>query len=126
MEIGLKGKLAGIVEQKHTASALGSGFLDVFSTPMLAALVEGASCEAIKGCLEAGFTTVGLRLELNHLAATPVGMRVWAEAELIKIDGRALTFNVEAFDEQGIIGSCIHERFIVEEKKFMEKVQAKL
>lgn len=126
MEIGQKGKLEIIVEQKHTASALGSGLLEVFSTPMLAALMEGAACEAVKGHMEAGLTTVGSQLELKHVSATPVGMRVWAEAELTKVDGRALTFSIEAFDGRGSIGSCVHERFIVDEAKFMQKVNAKL
>lgn len=123
--LGRKGRIETVVGEMDTASAWGSGLLPVFSTPRLVALMEGAACRALEGALEEGGTTVGVRIDIKHTAATPLGMRVWAEAEITQVDGRALTFAVEAFDEKGSIGHAQHERFIIDADRFMKKVEAR-
>ena len=126
MEPGLKGVAARTVERADTAMEIGSGSMLVFATPALAALMERAACEAIAEELEEGWTSVGTRLELSHDAATPVGMEVRAEAELIEADGRKLVFEIDAFDEKGPIGKGRHERFLVQEERFLAKTYEKL
>ncbi len=125
LQIGLKGKQELTVAMEHTASTVGSGLLPVFATPWMVTLMEMSASEAVKDALEPGKTTVGIRLDIQHTAATPIGLKVWAEAELVEIDRAKLTFRVQAYDECGPIGGGIHERFIVEEKKFMEKAGAR-
>lgn len=125
LKLGLTGKVELIVDEGCTASAWGSGLLPVFSTPRLVALMEQAACMALEGAVEEGKTTVGTRIDMQHTAATPLGMRVWAQAELTGLDGRALTFHIEAFDEAGPIGSAEHQRFVVDSARFMHKVEAK-
>ena len=102
---------------------MGSGSLEVFATPAMAALMENAAMEAVAPELPAGATTVGTRLEISHLRATPTGENVTAEARLTEVDGRRLLFKVEARDSQGIIGQGLHERFIVDCAKFMGKLK---
>ena len=123
--LGLTGKVELLVDESCTASAWGSGLLPVFSTPRLVALMEQAACAALEGVVEEGKTTVGTHIDIRHTAATPLGMRVWAQAELTGLEGRALTFHIEAFDEAGPIGSAEHQRFIVDSARFMQKVEAK-
>ncbi len=125
LQIGLKGKQGLTVAMEHTASAVGSGLLPVFATPWMVTLMEMSASDAVKDALEPGKTTVGIRLDIQHTAATPLGLKVWAEAELIEIDRAKLTFRVQAYDECGPVGSGIHERFIVDEKRFMEKAGAR-
>ncbi|QQO09257.1 thioesterase family protein [Breznakiella homolactica] len=122
---GIRGGKAAAAEKSSTASAMGSGSLDVYATPAMVALIEGASVAALEGLLPDGYTTVGTVLEIRHLSATPLGMRVTAAAELTEIDGRRLVFAVEASDEAGKIGEGRHERFIVETEKFMKKTGEK-
>ena len=97
----------------------------VYATPALVGLMEKAAVKALEGHLPAGQTTVGGRIDVRHLAATPVGMRVHARAELVEIQGRKLTFRVEAWDEVDKVGEAAHERFIVDQEKFMGQVNAK-
>ncbi len=122
---GQKGRVELIVDESCTASAWGSGLLPVLSTPRLVALMEQAACEALSGVLSEGDTTVGTHIDIRHTAATPLRMRAWAEAELTGVDGRALTFHIQAFDEAGSIGTAEHQRFIVDAARFMQKVEAK-
>ncbi|MEM5773758.1 MAG: thioesterase family protein [Anaerolineaceae bacterium] len=113
------------VSHDDTAAKWGSGLVPVYSTPALVGLMESAAVQALAGYLPEGKTSVGGRIEVKHMAATPVGMKVRAQAELIEIDGRRLVFNVQAWDEVEQIGEAVHERFIIDEAKFLARVQAK-
>ncbi len=115
-----------IVTESNTALSVGSGSLKVYATPAMLALMEKAACEAIKDLLNDGETTVGTNLNVNHIAATPIGMQVSATAELIERDGRKFVFKVTASDESGIIGEGSHERFCVLSDRFTEKTYSKL
>ena len=119
---GLKGRCEIVVEETDTAAAVGSGLLPVFATPRMVALMENAAVNALSGHLAQGEGSVGTHMDVSHDAATPVGMKVWAQAELIAVEGRALRFAVTAFDEAGPIGKGIHARFMIQNEKFMEKV----
>ncbi|NMA55295.1 MAG: thioesterase family protein [Firmicutes bacterium] len=125
LEPGLTKEITEIVKPKHTASSLGSGGVEVLATPMLIALLEGAAMEAVQPHLPAQWTTVGTRVNIGHLAATPVGMQVTARAVLTKIDGRRLVFSVEAHDQQEKVAQGEHERFIVHLERFIQQAQAK-
>ena len=122
---GISAEIDALVFEKDTAQSYGSGLVAVYATPALVGLMEGAAVRALQGCLPEGQTTVGGRIDVRHLAATPVGMRVRARAELVKVEGRKLTFRVEAWDEVEQIGEAIHERFIIDEEKFLSRVNAK-
>ena len=125
MEIGIKGRAEDTVSEKNVASKIGSGVVDVYATPCLIGLMEEAAQTFVAPFLGEGMTTVGTKLNVSHDAATPVGMKVWAESELIEEDGRRLVFSVKAYDECGLIGQGEHERFVVKLDRFMEKVGAK-
>lgn len=122
----IKGTWKETVDASKTAREMGSGSLDVYATPALVALMEHAACEALSGTLEEGVTTVGTQMNVSHVAATPVGMEVWAEATLTAQDGRAYTFSIEAYDAAGLIGKAEHQRFAVKVDRFMAKTNAKL
>ena len=122
---GIEARKNDTVTDKNTASVWGSGGLDVFSTPAMIALMERAAYAAAQSFLPPGWSTVGTELNVKHIAATPVGMKVNARAELLNIDGRALEFRVEAFDEAGKIGEGTHNRFIIEIEKFLTKLGGK-
>lgn len=126
LTVGCRGQVTSLVEPQDTAQEVGSGSLRVFATPCMAAMMEGAACEAIEPCLPEGQTSVGIRLEISHTSATPVGLEVRAEAELTAIEGKKLTFRVTAFDEKGEIGSGTHQRVLVQEQKFLDKIYEKL
>ena len=126
VEIGMRGRAETIVTPDNTARAAGSGLVPVFATPWMVALMENAAVQAVQAALEPGKGTVGTRLDVTHDAATPIGMKVWAEAEVTAVEGRRLTFAVSAFDEAGEIGGGIHERFIIKTDKFLARAQAKL
>ena len=126
ISVGLKGRAETVVAEGNTAAAVGSGLLPVFATPQMIALMEGAAVNAVQACLEEDQGTVGTHLDVSHDAATPIGMKVWAEAELSAVDGRKLTFAVAAYDEAGPIGRGTHERFIITPSKFMAKAKGKL
>jgi len=123
---GLFGELEQRVGEADTASRWGSGLVPVFSTPALVGLMEGAAVRALQGALAPGQTTVGGHIDVQHLAATPVGMQVRARAELVQVDGRKLFFKVQAWDEIEPIGEANHERFVVDEARFIGRVQAKV
>lgn len=125
ISVGMTGRAETTVTEQNTARAVGSGSLPVFATPMMTVLMEQAACAALDGALGPDESTVGTRLELSHDAATPVGMAVWAEAEMTAVDRRKLTFSIRVFDESGLIGHGIHERFLILNNKFMAKAQAR-
>ncbi|MCI7107760.1 MAG: thioesterase family protein [Lachnospiraceae bacterium] len=126
IQTGIKGEKELVVTKANTAKAMGSGTLDVFATPAMIAMMENTAYESVAAELEEGSGTVGTALNVKHVAATPVGMKVVCETELVKVDGRALTFSVKAYDETGLIGEGEHERFIVYNEKFQAKADAKL
>lgn len=126
IEVGMKGQAATLAEREDTALEVGSGSLLVYATPCMVALMEGAACEAIAAGLEENETTVGTELNIRHTSATPVGLEVRAEATVTEVDGKAITFEVKAFDEAGEIGSGIHKRFVVNSQRFLDKTYAKL
>lgn len=125
MVIGTKGKIETVVDEQNTAKFAGSGSLDVFATPNMICLMEQAAQASVADYLEDGQGTVGTKIEVTHDAATPLGMKVWAESELVEIDRRRLVFEVAAYDECGLIGKGRHERFIIQNDKFLAKVNAK-
>lgn len=124
--IGSKGEARTMAEREDTALEVGSGSLLVYATPCMVALMEGAACEAIAQYLPEDKTSVGTALEISHISATPVGLEVWAEAEVTAVDGNTVTFQVTAFDEAGKIGEGIHKRVVVSTQRFLDKTYAKL
>jgi fluoroacetyl-CoA thioesterase len=122
---GLIAELEQIVSDADTASRWGSGLVPVLSTPALVGLMEGAAVAALTGHLPGGQTTVGGRIDVHHLAATPVGMQVRARAELTSVIGRKLVFKIQAWDQVELIGEADHERIVVNEARFLDRVQAK-
>lgn len=127
MEItkGIKGRKEYIVTKELTAAAVGSGLLEVYGTPYMIALMEETCHTSIGQFLEEGQGTVGISLEIKHTAATPVGMKVWCESQLVEVDGKRLVFKVQAFDQVGPIGEGTHQRFIIDNEKFLEKTNSK-
>jgi len=125
LELGLKGRAETTVVESNTAAAVGSGLVPVFATPYMIALMENSAVNAVTNYLEAGQGTVGTHLNVSHEAATPIGMKVWAEALLTEVDGKRLVFEVTAYDEAGVIGRGSHERFIINTEKFLAKCEAK-
>ncbi len=125
METGSKKCVELEVTKERSAKHVGSGSLEVYATPSMIALMEYTSTECIKEFLEEGQTSVGTALNVKHVSATPVGMKVRCESELIKVDGRALTFSVKVYDEKGLIGEGEHQRFIVDGEKFTKKTYGK-
>lgn len=114
-----------IVEERHTAAAFGSGNLFVFSTPMMIGLMENAALKCAEAGLEEAFSTVGTHVDVKHMAATPMGQKVTATAELIEIDDKKLLFKVEAYDEVEKIGEGLHGRYIIHAEKFLKRVNQK-
>ena len=123
--VGLKGRAEALVTESNTATAACSGALPVFGTPFLCALMEEAAWKSIAPHLEPGQSTVGTRLDISHDSATPVGMKVWAESEVTQVDGRRIELKVAAYDEKGPIGQGTHQRFIVQNEKFLARAAAK-
>lgn len=126
IKIGLTNEASDMVTEKNTAVAMGSGILKVYATPAMCALMEKAASDLMDTLVEAGSTTVGISLNISHTAATPVGMKVTATAEITGVEGRKISFKVTAYDEAGEIGTGTHERFIVGAEKFQSKVNSKL
>ena len=126
ISVGMKGQVSSFVEREDTATEVGSGSLLVYATPCMVALMEGAACEAIASALPEEKTSVGTALDISHLAATPVGMDVRAEAEVTAVEGNMITFSVTAFDESGKIGEGTHKRAVISTQKFLDKTYAKL
>jgi fluoroacetyl-CoA thioesterase len=125
LKAGLTGEASMKVAAGNTAIEVGSGSVPVFATPMLVALMENAAINAVQGDLPPGQTTVGIKVDIAHTAATPIGKTVTARAELTVVDGRRLIFAVSAVDESGSVGHGTHERFTVDLEKFLAKVKAK-
>jgi len=124
--IGLKGEASSAVTRETTAKAAGSGSLLVYGTPYMIALMEQAACAALEPYLEEGQASVGTKLDVHHDSATPVGMDVRAEAEVTAVEGRKISFRVEAFDEKGPIGGGTHERFLIRTESFLQKAYDKI
>ncbi len=120
---GMTGEANVVVAHENTAAAVGAGGVEVFGTPMMVALMENAAWRAVVDGLDEGHVTVGTVVNIRHLAATPLGQKVRATAELIEIDGRRLVFKVEAYDEHQKIGDGTHERFIVHLDRFLSRIQ---
>lgn len=125
LETGMKAVHEIMVTEDVTAAKVGSGLLPVFATPSMIALIELTACELISPYLDEGITTVGTLINVRHVSATPIGMKVRAEAELTVIDGRRYEFGVKVYDDAGLIGEGTHERFAVKSDRFMEKAEAK-
>ena len=125
IQVGRKGRLLKTVTKELSAKVWGSGAVDVYATPCMIALIEETAWRSVQDELEPGLATVGTKLDVAHLAATPIGMRVWCETELVEVDRRRLVFAVSVFDEAGKIGEGTHERFIVDVEKFQAKANAK-
>ncbi len=125
LRTGIKGRMERRVTGELTAKSAGSGQLDVFATPALIALLEETAWRSVAEYLEAGQGTVGTRLNVEHKAATPVGMKVWCETRLTGIDGRKLVFEATVYDEAGEIARGSHERFIVDNLRFQQKAEEK-
>ena len=125
LSIGLKGHAETLVTEENTAAAMGSGLLPVFATPAMLALMEKAAASSVQPCLPEGQGTVGTRLSVSHLAATPIGLTVRAESELIAVDRRKLRFSVRAWAGDELIGEGEHERFVIDNARFLEKALAK-
>ena len=123
---GLRGEASLIVGEEHTAPRVGSGAIHVLATPVMINLIEAAALAAIERLLPAGHQSLGTVLNVRHIAATPVGMRVTASAEVLAVQGRTMNFRVEARDERELIGDGTHERVVVNVAKFDQRVQRKL
>ena len=123
---GLVGRASLVVGEEHTAPRVGSGRVHVLATPVMINLIEAAALSAIEHLLPAGHQSLGTLLNVRHIAATPVGMRVAATAEVIAVEDRLIRFRVEARDEKDLIGDGTHERVVVNVAKFDERVRRKL
>ena len=123
---GIKACKEIIVTKELCADAWGSGGLPVYATPAMIALMENTAWASVEPCMEEGRSTVGTKLDVSHLSASPVGARITCESELIEAEGRRLVFRVKASDDAGLIGEGLHERFIINEDKFMARTEAKL
>jgi predicted thioesterase len=125
LHTGLTAKVSETVSERNTARALGSGGLDVYATPAMVALMEKAALSAVAPFLPEASSTVGTKLDISHVAASPLGIEVFAQAELTEVDGRRLVFKVRVRDTSGPIGEGTHERVIIDNVKFMAKTAAK-
>ncbi len=123
---GLRGTAERTVTPENTAAACGSGSLPVFGTPFMLAMMEEATCNAISAQLEDGQSTVGVSMDIQHTAPSPVGMAVRAEATLTEVNGKMLTFSVTAYDQAGEIGSGTIRRCIIRSESFLSRCQSKL
>lgn len=126
--IGTKCRLERTVTEELTAAAIGSGALPVFGTPFMSAMMENAAMTCLQGFLEDIQGSVGTRLDISHDAPTPIGMKVWAEAEIAAVseNGKMVDFAVKAWDEKGPIGHGVHTRAIINNERFLNKCNAKL
>lgn len=126
VEIGIKGSMTEMVTDGNTAMSVGSGTLPVYATPAMIALIEATASRSVAPFLEDGTSTVGTLLNVVHSSPSPVGMEITCDTELVEVDRRRLVFSVTVRDSVGEIGSGRHERFIVDDSKFMSKAQSKL
>lgn len=125
LEVGIKGRQQVKVREENSAAAMGSGTLKVFATPAMVVLMEETAWKSVAEHLAQGEGTVGTALDIQHTAATPLGMTVTCESELTAVDGRKLTFHIIARDETGVIGQGEHQRFVVNNEKFQAKADSK-
>ena len=125
LQPGLRGSAALVVGEEHTAPSIGSGRVRVLATPVMINLIEAAALDAVERLLPPGHQSLGTVLNVRHIAATPVGMRVSARAEVLGVEGRTICFRVEAHDERELIGDGMHERVVVNVAKFDLRVQRK-
>jgi predicted thioesterase len=125
LKAGMTGEASVIVNASNTALKFGSGSVNVYATPAMIGLMENASINAVDRHLLEGYVTVGIKIEIKHMAATPIGMKVIANAEVIEIDGLKIKFKVEAFDEKEKIGEGKHNRYIVKLSDFLRKAESK-
>lgn len=125
LERGIRGRIEQVVTPEMSAARVGSGLVDVLATPMMIALVERTCNESVLPHLDEGCGTVGTLVNVSHTSATPIGMRIWCESELVEVDRRRLVFHVSAYDECGPIGEGTHERFVIDKAGFEAKVKAK-
>jgi len=123
---GLLGTAELLVAQQHTAPFVGSGRIAVLATPVMINLIEAAALNAVEHLLPAGYQSLGTRLDVSHIAATPVGLRVTATAEVVRVEGRTIIFRAEARDEVEAIGGGTHQRVVVSVARFDERVQRKV
>ena len=126
LKAGIKGNRTVMVTESTTAKTMGSGELNVYATPAMIALMEETAYKSVAGELEEGMGSVGTKMDVQHVSASPVGMKITCETELTEVDGRRLVFAVRAKDEKGLIGEGIHERFIIENAKFQAKTDGKM
>lgn len=125
LKLGMKGTVEEVVIEETTAKSFGSGGVLVYATPRMISIMENAALKAVDSNVPEGYATVGIHLDVKHLAATPIGMNVRAEAELIEIKGKKLKFKVEAFDEKDKIGEGIHSRYIINVDDFVKGTEEK-
>lgn len=125
LNVGLKGKQTQLVTMENVASAVGNPGVDVFATPFLVALAEKTCIESIKPHLAQGQSSVGTQVSVKHMAATPVGMNVVCESELIEVDKSRLLFKITAYDDVDQVMEGTHERFVVDFEKFLSKIGKK-
>ncbi|MDF9409570.1 MAG: Fluoroacetyl-CoA thioesterase [Pelotomaculum sp. PtaB.Bin013] len=125
LQVGIEGKASIVVNNDNTAMAYGSGAVNVFATPALIGLMEKAALSSVDPLLDAGYTTVGTKIDVKHLAATPIGMNVTATSRLVEVNGKRLLFNIEVRDEVDLVGTGVHERFIIELSGFIKRVESK-
>jgi fluoroacetyl-CoA thioesterase len=123
---GLEGHAELVVADEHTAPRIGSGRVRVLATPVMINLMEAAALDAVENLIPSGNQSLGTHLDVRHIAATPVGMRVRATARLVSVERRTLNFQVEARDEKDLIGDGKHQRLVVNVARFDQRVQAKL
>jgi predicted thioesterase len=126
IEPGLTGTAELVVGREHTAPHVGSGAVAVLATPVMINLMEAAALAAIEALLPAGYQSLGIHLEVRHFAATPVGLRLMAAAEVMAVEGRTIAFRVEARDERERVGEGTHQRVVVDVARFDQRVRAKL
>ncbi|HEX2914500.1 MAG TPA: thioesterase family protein [Chloroflexia bacterium] len=122
---GLKGLATTMVTPENTANRVASGVVEVYATPQMIGLMETACFNAVQSYLDPGQSTVGILVNVTHIAATPIGHQVRSEAELVEVDGRRLVFDVVAYDDHEKIGEGRHERFIIDEERFLNRVAGK-
>ena len=125
LEAGIKGTQTEKVVYAKTAAVVGSGALEVYGTPCMIALIEKTALESVNPYLEEGCATVGTKLEVEHVSATPIGMMVRCETELVEVDRKRLEFVAKVYDDAGLIGEAKHQRFIVDTERFLKKASAK-
>ena len=123
---GITNEKSVAVTLANTALAMGSGTLRVFATPAMIALCEGCCAESVEDLLDDGMTSVGTKVEIEHLAASPLGSSILCKSRLVSVDGRRLDFEVEVFDNVGLIGKGEHTRFIVDAERFVNKTYSKI